>query len=225
MHALAKPVTAVLRAGYAWSVRRDQPEAWIEVARMTGVVMHHLGPGVRPVTPVELIALLHEPLGDWLPVDDPALARLVVLDSADRLTADTYDIGCDYTVELLDPAAGWLPRWRTHRAEQVENAAFQRLVSGDDDTYTTGRRFLVEHPAGDREEILQRRIEFGVPPLVEYQEISADRQWRGERPPGLTPSMSRTSHHQPPSQQSCASVRWTPSTSWYPTIAVPGSPS
>jgi hypothetical protein len=179
IHALARPVTAALRAGYAWSVRRDHPEAWTEVARMTGIVMHHLGPGRGPVTPAELITLLRRPLGDWLQVDDPALADLIVLDADDRLTLDTYDVGCDYTVELLDPAAGWLPKWRTHRAEQVENAVFLRLVSGDDDDYTVGRRFLVEHPAGDREEILRRRTELAVPPLVEYLGISADRQWRG----------------------------------------------
>src|SRR5690606_2206050 len=120
MQALAKPVTAALRAGYAWSVRRDRPEAWTEVARMTGVIMRHLGPGRGPVTPAELVTLLRRPLGDWLPVDDPALAGLIILDADDRLTPGTYDVGCDYTVELLDPAAGWLPKWRTHRAEQVE---------------------------------------------------------------------------------------------------------
>jgi len=179
MQALAKPVTAALRAGYAWSIRRDRPEAWTEVARMTGVIMRHLGPGRGPVTPAELVTLLRRPLGDWLPVDDPALAGLIILDDDDRLTLDTYDVGCDYTVELLDPTAGWLPKWRTHRAEQVENAAFQRLVSGDEDAYTKGRRFLVEHPAGDAEEILRRRAELGVPPLVEYQDIGVDRQWRG----------------------------------------------
>jgi hypothetical protein len=180
MHPLAKPVTAALRAGYAWSVRRERPEAWREMARMTGVIMHHLGPGRGPTTPVELAARLRKPLGEWMPVDDPDLAGLVILDADDRLTPDTYDIGCDYTVELLDPAASaWLPRWRTHRAEQVENAAFQRLVSGDDETYAIGRRFLVEHPAGDGNEILRLLNELGIPRLVEYREIGVDRQWRG----------------------------------------------
>jgi hypothetical protein len=182
MEALARPVTAAIRAGYAWSVRREQGQAWLEVAKMTGVIMRHLGPGHGPVTPAELIALLHTPLGDWLPVADPALAELVVLDPTDRLTPGTYDIGCDYTVELLagqeDPGRQWLPRWRTHRAEQVENEVFQRLVSGTDEDYTVGRRFLVENPAGQQGEIWRRRIALGIPPTADYVQIPQDQQWR-----------------------------------------------
>lgn len=63
---LDRTVTAAIRAGYAWSVRRYQPRAWREVARMTGVIMRAAGPGVGPVTPTELVALLRCRLGEWL---------------------------------------------------------------------------------------------------------------------------------------------------------------
>jgi hypothetical protein len=55
---LDRTVTAAIRAGYAWSVRHDQPRAWREVARMTGVIMRAAGPGNGPVTPIELVAQL-----------------------------------------------------------------------------------------------------------------------------------------------------------------------
>ncbi|GAA3541533.1 hypothetical protein GCM10022419_022160 [Nonomuraea rosea] len=181
--ALARPVTAAIRAGYAWSVRREKQQAWLEIARMTGVIMRHFGPGQGPVAPAELVNLLHQPLGTWLPTDDPALAGLVILGDDGQLTDDTYGIGCDYTVDLLagqeDPGRTWLPRWRTHRAEQVEQEAFKRLVSGSDEDYTTGRRFLVENPAGAQDAILDRQTALGLPPLVEFSPIPQDRQWQG----------------------------------------------
>ena len=37
--------TAALRSAVAWSRRADEPRAWREVARMTGVVMGAFGPG------------------------------------------------------------------------------------------------------------------------------------------------------------------------------------
>ncbi|GAA0950916.1 hypothetical protein [Nonomuraea longicatena] len=181
--ALARPVTAAVRAGYAWSVRREKPEAWLEVARMTGVIMRHLGPGSAPVTPSELVALLHQPLGVWLSGADPVLGELVILDEHDRLTDDTYGIACDYTTEVLagqeDPGARWLPKWRTHRAEQVEQEAFQRLVSGSDEDYSVGRRFLVEHPAGASDDLLDRQTDLGLRPLVSYEPIPQHRQEAG----------------------------------------------
>ncbi|MGN9846929.1 restriction endonuclease-related protein [Nonomuraea sp. H19] len=180
---MARPVTAALRAGYAWSVRREHPQAWREVARMAGVIMRHCGPGRGPVIPAELVALLHQPLGTWLPTADPALAELVVLDEDDHLTDDTYEVGCDYTVEVLagqeDPGERWLPSWRVHRAEQVEHTTFQRLIIGTDEDYVVGRRFLVENSAGQLLHILDRQTELGLTPLVEFGAIPQDRQWHG----------------------------------------------
>lgn len=182
---LDRTVTAAIRAGCAWSVRHDQPRAWREVARMTGVIMRAAGPGNGPVTPTELIACLRRPLGSWLPgaAADESLAALVVLDDSGRLSDATYEVGCDYTVELLvdqeDPGEGWLPSWRVHRAEQIERAAFYALRRGSDDDYTRGRRFLVEYPAGERNEVLARQTDLGLPPLVSFTPIPDDRQHRG----------------------------------------------
>lgn len=178
-------MTAALRAGYAWSVRHEQIGAWREVARMTGVIMRSFPPGHGPATPAELIPLLRQPLGSWLPETkaDPALACLTILDDDDELTEDTFEIGCDYTVELLDgkldPSVRWLPSWRIHRAEQVENATFHALINGSETDYAKGRRFLVDHPAGTRDELLQRQTELALPPLAEFVDIPQERQWRG----------------------------------------------
>ncbi|GAA3121489.1 hypothetical protein [Streptosporangium carneum] len=181
---MERSVTAAIRAGYAWSVRHERREAWREVARMTGVIMRHLGPGKGPTTPAELVPLLRRPLGTWLPTADEALAELVVLDEDDQLTDDTFGVGCDYTAEVLagqkDPGERWLPSWRTHRAEQVEHDVFKRLVAGTDDDYTAGRRFLVENPAGHAKTIVKRRVNLGLPPLAEFKDIPNDRQWRGQ---------------------------------------------
>ena len=183
---LDRAVTAAIRAGYAWSVRRERSEAWMEIARMTGVIMRAHGPGRGPVTPAELVTALRRPLRAWLPtaqgVSGP-LGDLVILDEDDRLTDATYEIGCDHTVELLvgqeDPGARWLPGWRVHRAEQIEKAAFQTLLSGDDDAYTKARRFVVEHPAGDAKELMHARHDRAVPALPPYAEIPMDRQCDG----------------------------------------------
>ncbi|MFD9946741.1 hypothetical protein ACFWYW_17255 [Nonomuraea sp. NPDC059023] len=180
---LARPVTAAIRAGHAWSVRHQRSESWREMARMTGVIMRYFRPGQGPGTPAELIPLLRLPLGTWLPVGDQALAGLVILGDDDRLTDATYDIGCAYTVELLagqeDPGARWLPSWRTHRAEQVENAVFRRLLNGTDEDYTAGRRFLVEHPAGATAELLTWQAALGVQPSASYGPIPHHQQWNG----------------------------------------------
>lgn len=180
--ALERSVTAAIRAGHAWSVRRRRPEAWLEVARMTGVIMRACGPGRGPDTPAALVAALRRPLREWLPGCDETVADLVVLDADGELGEDTYEIGCDYTVELLtgleDPGARWLPGWSVHRAEQIEKAAFQALLAGSDEHYTRGRRFIVEHPAGDRTELTLARNRLGLPPLVAYEEIPVERRWR-----------------------------------------------
>lgn len=182
---LDRTVTAAIRAGYAWSVRHFQPQAWREVARMTGVIMRAAGPGNGPVTPTELVAQLRLPLGDWLPgaVADESLATLVVLDDSDQLSDATYEIGCDYTVELLagqeDPGEDWLPSWRIYRTEQIERATFHTLRRGSDEDYTRGRRFLVENSAGDRNELQAKQTELGLLPLVAFVPIPDDRQHRG----------------------------------------------
>lgn len=181
--ALERAVTAAIRAGHAWSVRRERPEAWAEIARMTGVIMRACGPGRGPATPAELVAALRRPLGTWLPGCDAAARDLVVLDGDDQLTDATFEIGCDYTAEVLagqdDPGAGWLPGWRVHRAEQIEKAAFQALLAGGDEEYSRGRRFITEHPAGVLTELVAARSELGLPPLVPYGEIPGERQRDG----------------------------------------------
>ncbi|MFE3383412.1 hypothetical protein ACFXMP_46875, partial [Streptomyces anulatus] len=86
-------VAAALRAAYAWTVRRHQNDAMREVARMTGVVMEAHGPGLGPTTPLDFIESLRKRLG-LMPVlarnADEAIARTVLLDGEDRLTAEAY---------------------------------------------------------------------------------------------------------------------------------------
>lgn len=181
--ALERPVTAAIRAGYAWTARIDHPQAWREIGRMTGVIMRALGPGRGPATPAELITALRQPLGEWLPgvTEDPVLAALVILDGDDQLTDATYEIGCDYTAEVLsgqDAGDRWLPSWRIHRAEQVEQTAFQALVAGTAEQYSRGRRFIVDNPAGDKAELLALQSGSGLQPVVAFGPIPADRQYR-----------------------------------------------
>jgi hypothetical protein len=181
---LERPVTAAIRAGYAWTARHDHPQAWREIGRMTGIIMRSLGPGHRPVTPTELITALRRPLGDWIPgaTTDPALAALVILDSDGQLTDATYEIGCDYTAEVIsghDNGDRWLPGWRIHRAEQVEHAAFHALVAGTADQYSRGRRFIIDNPAGSQGDLLARQSQSGLPPAVAFGPIPADRQHQG----------------------------------------------
>ncbi|HEU5026851.1 MAG TPA: hypothetical protein VFV01_18170 [Spirillospora sp.] len=181
--ALDRALTAAIRAGYAWTVRHERPEAWLEIARMTGVVMRACGPGRGPVAPVELVAALRRPAGAWLPGCTADVRGLVVLDEEDQLTDATFEIGCDHTAEVLagqeDPGAGWLPAWRVHRAEQVEQAAFRALLTGDEETYARGRRFISEHPAGRLGALMSLRNDLALPGLVRYGEIPGERQWRG----------------------------------------------
>jgi pPIWI_RE three-gene island domain Y len=136
--ALERSVTAAIRAGYAWTARQDHPEAWREIGRMTGVIMRAAGPGHGLVTPSQLISALHRPLADWLPgvTTDSVLAALVILDGDDQLSDATYEVGCDYTTEVLtghDAGGRWLPDWRVHQTEQVERAAFRVLITGTAD--------------------------------------------------------------------------------------------
>lgn len=155
--------TAALRSAVAWSRRAGEARAWREVARMTGVIMNARGPGDGLVTPAELVALLHRPLGELLPfVDEPSVLDAVILLNADGdLSEEAMEIACDYNHALFDghdPATEWLPRWAWQRAEQVERQVFQSLVqAGDQVAYTASRRFVVERPAGDWQALAEER--------------------------------------------------------------------
>ncbi|MEU3599598.1 hypothetical protein ABZ714_12865 [Streptomyces sp. NPDC006798] len=175
-------VTAALRAAYAWSVRARQPAAYLEVARMTGVVMETHGPGRGPTTPLELVSSLRSELGGLLPFRgaeaDGAIVESVLLDGSDQLTSTALDLASEYAVPLesgTDPA-GWLPSWTHMNAARIRQETFAALTaSQDQDTYVTSRRFLIEHPAGHRallgDIIADRRI---CLPWRGYQELSPD---------------------------------------------------
>jgi pPIWI_RE three-gene island domain Y/REase associating with pPIWI_RE len=180
--------TAALRSAVAWSRRAGEARAWREVARMTGVIMNARGPGIGPVTPAELVALLHRPLGYLLPsVDEPsALDAVTLLDADGELSEAAMEIACDYNHALFDgrdPATEWLPRWAWQRAEQVERQAFQSLVqAGDQVAYTASRRFVVERPAGDWQTLAEERTNSkayrGARLVAEYAPIPSERTFR-----------------------------------------------
>lgn len=178
--------TAALRSAVAWSQRRAEPRAWREVARMTGVIMHAFGPGSVPATPMDLVAMLHRPLGDLLPEAGEAsvLDDVVLLDADGTLSDEAMDIVCDYTQALfdsdVDPATAWLPRWAWQRAEQVERQTFRSLMqAGDQAVYTSSRRFIVERPAGDLRWLTDERTGStayaGARQVADYVEIPRDR--------------------------------------------------
>jgi hypothetical protein len=178
----SRVVAACLRAACAWSERESRPAAMREVARMTGVVMEALGPGRGPVTPMTLIECLRRPLGELasLAGGDPGeeIAAAVLLDG-DQLADAVYDLACEYALPLTPDAetAPWLPSWTNMRAEQVENQAFTVLKeAGDDAAYARARRFLIEHPAGDRQELSEQIAAAGAKP-VKYQGLMADQQY------------------------------------------------
>lgn len=177
--------TAALRSAVAWSRRRSEPRAWREVARMAGVIMRMFPPGSGPLTPAEVVASLHRPLGELLPrTDEPSeLDGVVLLDSDDILSDEAMEIVCDYARALFDsedPATTWLPRWAWQRAEQVERELFQALIdAGDAAVYTASRRFVVEYPAGDTRGLAEARGRAGARQVARYHEIPSDRIVRG----------------------------------------------
>lgn len=174
-------VTAVVRAGLAWSARHRHPLAWREVARMTGVIMACTPPDHGHTTPMGLIERLRQPLGTWLPlaVDDSELAGLVVLDG-DDVRDEVVDIGHDYIGDLfakrLDHAADWLPGWSVHRAEQIERETFANIRQAE--VYSVARRFVIDHAAGYLEDVREARQEHGFPVLTSFLDIPDDRQFR-----------------------------------------------
>jgi len=154
---------------------------------MTGVLMHALGPGQGPTNPLEVVEFLRHPLGKLL---GPAavtgeLGELVLLDADDRLTDAAIEVGCDYNEALFaseDPGQSWLPLWAWQRAEQVQRRVFQALVSsGSEADYAAARRFLIEHPSGDGEELTELMKAGRVTRVARYEQIPADRvrRWPG----------------------------------------------
>lgn len=183
--ATARVVTsAALRAAVAWTRREEEPRAWRELSRMTGVLMHALGPGQGPTSPLEVVEFLRHPLVKLLGPAAAAgeLGDLVLLDPDDRLTDAAVEVGCEYTEALFateDPAQAWLPSWAWQRAEQVQRHVFEALVSsGTEADYTAARRFLIEHPAGDGDQLVELMNEGRIRRAASYEPVSADRVWR-----------------------------------------------
>lgn len=175
-------VAAAVRAAYAWSGRAKYPDAMLEISRMTGVVMEARGRGFEPTTPMGLVEWLRRPLGGLLSFAtsaDPAVAEAVLLDSGGEVTDAVYDVGCEYA-QQLDAAletAPWLPSWARMRAAQVRAAVFASMVeAGDQEAYVKARRFLIEMPAGKREDIADQLAETGTRCAATYQDIPADQQ-------------------------------------------------
>lgn len=179
-------VTAAVRAALAWSGRAGEPRAFDEVARMTGVIMHELGPGRGPTTPNGLVTALRQPLRGILPHADSSgegwpggeVDDLVLLTDDGDVTDEALGIGSDFISDLLtsrDPGRDWLPSWSWMRAEQVENALFGRLIAaGSAEAYTKARRFVVEYPAGDRRELAEEANRIGADRVATYVDIPAD---------------------------------------------------
>ncbi|POM25897.1 hypothetical protein BTM25_02810 [Actinomadura rubteroloni] len=149
-------VAAALRAAYAWTMRGDQPRAMREVARMTGIVMEAHGPGQGPVTPHALVQCLHRPLGgllDFAADADEMIRAAVLLDGDGGLTEEAYDLAAEYAMPLSGTES-WLPTWTTMHSDQIRNEVFAGMIgTRKQDDYVRYRKFLIEHPAGSREEI------------------------------------------------------------------------
>ncbi|MEV0269774.1 hypothetical protein AB0H43_13430 [Hamadaea sp. NPDC050747] len=180
--------TAALRAAFAWSARSHELRAVEELARMTGVIMFEHGPGRGPVTPMDLVRLLRQPMRNLWPASlagesaDPALDDLVLLTAGDALSDDAYDVGSDYICGVMagrDPARDWLPSWAWMRANDVEEQVFGALrKSGDPLAYTVNRRFIVEHPAGHQEEVADACNMAGAQRLARYIPMPSSKLYR-----------------------------------------------
>jgi hypothetical protein len=179
-------ISAMVRAGYAWSVRHQERDAWREMARMVGVVMAASGPGRGPTTVEALIDALQKPLAETAPelFGGTDVGEVRVLKDGD-LNDEVLERCCEHVVEVLaqqDFGARWLPSWCYMRAELVERDAFHRLY--DDATekeYTGGRKFLIEHPAGVFSELRAgERDAMGLKRTsVEYEPIPTSRLHQG----------------------------------------------
>src|SRR5260370_10925175 len=129
-----------------------------------------------------LVESLRSPLGGLLSFAaavDPAVAEAVLLDSGHEVTDAVYDVGWEYA-QQRDAAletAPWLPSWARMRAAQIRAAVFASLVeAGDQEAYVKARRFLIELPAGKREDIADELAETGARCAATYQDIPADQQ-------------------------------------------------
>ncbi|MFT2014403.1 hypothetical protein ACMA1D_00935 [Streptomyces sp. 796.1] len=175
-----RAITAALRAAYAWSARHQHQAAYRELASMTGVVMEVHGPGHGPVTPHQLVAQLHAPLGELLAFADEVdevIAPVVLLTENDQLTSDAIDLASEYAVGLQTGVgtSDWLPSWTRMGATRIRRETFAVLTSSkNQDDYVTSRRFLIEHPAGRRDELSELSSKLGaVLPWRGYQELGS----------------------------------------------------
>lgn len=181
-------VAAALRAAYAWSVRDVRRNAaLLEIARMTGVVMEAHGPGKGPVTPKELVDCLRKPLRGLLAGvrGQPAeLVDVVLLDKEGRLTEHAYDLVCEHVVPLKASAGApsWLPTWTTMHSDQIRQRVFTTMIATTkQDEYVASRRFLIEHPAGGEQELVELRDRSGGVRLAKgsYRDIPGEQTYRG----------------------------------------------
>ncbi|MFG3253327.1 hypothetical protein [Streptomyces sp. NPDC048172] len=178
-------VSATIRLGYAWTIRREEPRAWREVMSMTGVVNSILGADREALTPAALVdQLSRKPLRHIAPdvFDDDPLGRVTILEW-DEISDDVYSDGCSAIVSLLergDRGRGWMPTWTWMQHEFIENEAFLGLKAGASDAdYVTRRRFTTEHPAGERENIADACSDAGILPPVRYVPLPPDRAYEG----------------------------------------------
>ncbi len=178
-------VSATVRLGYAWTIRREEPRAWREVMSMTGVVNSILGAGREALTPAELVdQLSRHPLRQLAPevFEDDPLGRVTVLEWGE-ISDDVYSDGCSAIVELLergDRGRGWMPTWTWMQHELVEQDAFLGLKAGASDAdYVIRRRFSIEHPAGERGTIADLCSDAGILPPVRYVPLPPDRSHEG----------------------------------------------
>jgi REase associating with pPIWI_RE/pPIWI_RE three-gene island domain Y len=185
-------VTAAVRAAFAWSARDRDVRAFREIARMTGVVMEALGPGLGPVTPGEFVAALQRPLRHILPTEVEAgaanadgTADAVLLTEDGRLADAVFELGCEYVQDVmgsLDPATEWLPSWAWMEAEQVEREVFGRLIEGgSDDDYQAARRFLVEFPAGEEQVLVDAANHRRARRVASYEPVDAEQVFEDQQ--------------------------------------------
>ncbi|MCG6495674.1 hypothetical protein MCM47_15290 [Kitasatospora sp. A2-31] len=177
-------VTAVLRAGVAWTLRGEERRAWREVSRMHGVVLSHLSPGLGPATPAELVDLLQQQLSSWIELDweaiDPNLGSLTVL-HGDSITDGAVEAGGEYVEALLsvdggfDNGSDWLPSWAWQTAEQVERTFYRGMKSLSAAEYSRARAMVIEVPCGTASELLTQYEERQVSRVDAYEPIARDR--------------------------------------------------
>lgn len=182
-------VAAALRAAYAWSVRGVHGNAAMrEVARMTGIVMEVHGPGKGPTTPAELVDCLGRKIGALLATVGgwpDELAEVILLDQVGRLTPHAYDLVCEHVVPLKGAAEAdtWLPAWVRMHSDQIRQRVFTTMIATrKQEEYVASRRFLVEHPAGSEEDLVERREELGGVRLASggYRNIPENQLYRGQ---------------------------------------------